>query len=53
MLQSILKTFMTVSNMTDKINYIKQRFATCKEPLIFKFIVFDGKLWPDNLVGFG
>ena len=35
------------------INYIKQHFTTFKEPPLCQFMVFDGKLWPDNLVGFG
>ena len=39
--------------MGDLINYIKQQFATCKEPVLCEFIVFDGKLQPDSLVGFG
>ena len=34
-------------------NYIKQRVATFKESLLCDFTVFDPKLWPDNLVGFG
>ena len=38
--------------MGDMINYIKQRFATFKEPPLCYFIVFDVKLWPDNLIGF-
>ena len=39
--------------MGDIKNYIKQRFATFKEPPLCDFTVFDAKLWPDNLVGFG
>ena len=38
--------------MGDMINYIKQRFATFKEPPLCYFTVFDVKLWPDNLIGF-
>ena len=39
--------------MGDMKNHIKQRVATFKEPLLCDFTVFDAKLWPDNLVGFG
>ena len=39
--------------LKDTINYIKQRFASWKEPRLCEFIVFDGKLWSDSLVGFG
>ena len=39
--------------MGDIKNYIKQRFATFKEPSLCDFTVFDAKLWPDNLAGFG
>ena len=39
--------------MGDMKNYIKQQFATLKDPPPCDFTVFDAKLWPDNLVGFG
>ena len=39
--------------MGDMKNYIKQQFATLKDPPLCDFTVFDAKLWPDNLVGFG
>ena len=39
--------------MGDIKNYIKQRFATFKEPPLCDFTMFDANLWPDNLVGFG
>ena len=39
--------------MGDTINYLKQRFATFKEPPLCDFTMFDAKLWSENLVGFG
>ena len=39
--------------MGDIKNYIKQRFATFKEPPLCDFTVFDAKLRPDSLIGFG
>ena len=39
--------------MGDMTNYIKQRFATFKEPPLCYFTVFDVNLRPDNLIGFG
>ena len=39
--------------MGDTKNCIKQQFATFKEPTLYDFTVFDAKLQPDNLVGFG
>ena len=41
MLQSVLEDFYDYFKhlMGDTINYIKQRFATCKEPLLCEFVV--------------
>ena len=39
--------------MGDIKNYIKQRSVTFKEPFLYDFTMFDAKLWPDNLIGFG
>ena len=38
--------------MGDIKNYIRQRFATFKEPPLCDFTVFDAKLRPVNLVDF-
>ena len=52
---SVLRIFMTISTILWEIkkNYIKQRFATFKESPLCDFTVFDAKLRPDSLIGFG